>query len=316
MYDIIGDIHGYAGALRRLLAELGYEEREGAWRHAERTAIFLGDFVDRGTGIPEVLRIVRSMVESGSALAVMGNHEFNAVAYRRERVAGSGEYLREHSEKNREQHEATLEQLSEAELEEALLWFQTLPMWLELPGLRIVHACWDPHSLAVVREQHDRCGGFTDEFFRAACVEGAELFEAVEVLLKGKELELPDGVSFLDKGGHERRAVRVKWFEDPGRAGGTYRGHAFYFRPQDLERIPDAALATDAVRAARPYGVDEPPIFIGHFWMPHDLTPEPLASNVACLDYSVARDGRLCAYRWEGEAVLRREAFVSVPAAE
>lgn len=313
MYDIIGDLHGFADPLRRLLAQLGYEERDGAWRHAERTAVFVGDFVDRGEEIAEVLEIVRSMTDAGAALAVMGNHEFNAVAYRRERVVGSGEYLREHSQKNLEQHKETLAQLSEEQLDDWTRWFQTLPMWLELPGLRIVHACWDPHSMAIVSEHHDRCGGFTDEFFRAACVEDSELFDAVEVLLKGKELELPDGVSFEDKGGHERHAVRVKWYEDPLMGGGTYRGHSFYFKQDDRQRIPDAALEPEALAAARPYGAGEPPVFFGHFWMPGDQTPARLASNVACLDYSVAHEGRLCAYRWNGETLLQDVGFVSVP---
>jgi hypothetical protein len=46
-YDIIGDVHGHADALRRLLAELGYAEVQGAFRHDARKAIFVGDLVDR-----------------------------------------------------------------------------------------------------------------------------------------------------------------------------------------------------------------------------------------------------------------------------
>ena len=37
--------------------------------------------------------------------------------------------------------------------------------------------------------------------------------------------------------------------------------------------------------------------------------PEPLARNVACLDYSVAKEGKLVAYRWQGESVLAKENF-------
>ena len=81
MYDIIGDIHGHADELVELLELLGYEDRNGHYRHPTRTAVFVGDFIDRGPQIREVLRLVRTMCESGSALAVMGNHEFNALAY-------------------------------------------------------------------------------------------------------------------------------------------------------------------------------------------------------------------------------------------
>ncbi len=81
MYDIIGDIHGHADELVELLELLGYQCPNGIYRHPTRTAVFVGDFIDRGPQIREVLSLVRPMCESGNALAVMGNHEFNALAY-------------------------------------------------------------------------------------------------------------------------------------------------------------------------------------------------------------------------------------------
>ena len=75
--DVIGDIHGYAGHLRRLLAMLGYDETEGVYRHRQRQrqVVFLGDLIDRGPNQIEVLTIVRRMVEAGTAKIVMGNHD-------------------------------------------------------------------------------------------------------------------------------------------------------------------------------------------------------------------------------------------------
>jgi hypothetical protein len=46
-YDLIGDIHGCARTLERLLDTLGYRLQGGVWRHPQRMAIFLGDLVDR-----------------------------------------------------------------------------------------------------------------------------------------------------------------------------------------------------------------------------------------------------------------------------
>ncbi len=66
-YDLIGDIHGHALQLEKLLAILGYAERSGAYQHSERQVIFLGDFIDRGPKIKRVLEVVRRMVEVGSA---------------------------------------------------------------------------------------------------------------------------------------------------------------------------------------------------------------------------------------------------------
>ncbi|MFE1942077.1 polynucleotide kinase-phosphatase [Streptomyces massasporeus] len=71
-FDIIGDIHGCAAELEALLGKLGYVDGV----HPEgRTAVFVGDLVDRGPDSPGVLRRVMAMVKSGNALCVPGNHE-------------------------------------------------------------------------------------------------------------------------------------------------------------------------------------------------------------------------------------------------
>ena len=71
-FDIVGDIHGCSSELETLLAKLGYTDGV----HPEgRTAVFVGDLVDRGPDSPGVLRRVMSMVGSGNALCVPGNHE-------------------------------------------------------------------------------------------------------------------------------------------------------------------------------------------------------------------------------------------------
>ncbi|MFJ4282043.1 polynucleotide kinase-phosphatase [Streptomyces massasporeus] len=71
-FDIIGDIHGCAAELEALLGKLGYVDGV----HPDgRTAVFVGDLVDRGPDSPGVLRRVMAMVKSGNALCVPGNHE-------------------------------------------------------------------------------------------------------------------------------------------------------------------------------------------------------------------------------------------------
>ena len=76
-FDIIGDIHGCATELEMLLALLGYAPDDGGvWQHASgRKAVFVGDLVDRGPRVPDVLRTVMAMVNAGTALAVPGNHD-------------------------------------------------------------------------------------------------------------------------------------------------------------------------------------------------------------------------------------------------
>lgn len=83
-FDIIGDVHGCFDELAELLAELGYRVEEGdrpdglgftVTPPAGRKTVFLGDVVDRGPKIPQVLRLVMSMVADGTALCVPGNHD-------------------------------------------------------------------------------------------------------------------------------------------------------------------------------------------------------------------------------------------------
>ncbi|MEN7546831.1 polynucleotide kinase-phosphatase [Rapidithrix thailandica] len=79
-FDIIGDIHGCFEELVTLLEKLGYRIEKNDKNYQVqapegRKAIFLGDLVDRGPNSPEVLRLVMSMVKSGLALCVPGNHD-------------------------------------------------------------------------------------------------------------------------------------------------------------------------------------------------------------------------------------------------
>ena len=79
-FDIIGDVHGCADELETLLTNLGYTvDWDGksvtVLPPEGRRVIFVGDLVDRGPRSPDVLRIARQMVDSGAALAVVGNHD-------------------------------------------------------------------------------------------------------------------------------------------------------------------------------------------------------------------------------------------------
>lgn len=122
------------------------------WSHPEREVIFLGDFIDHGPEQMETVRMARSMIEAGHAQAVMGNHEFNAVVWATEDPYHPGRYLRAHSDRNHRQHQACLEQVGEgSELHQShIAWFKTLPLYLDLEGLRVIHACWHRPSLAVL----------------------------------------------------------------------------------------------------------------------------------------------------------------------
>ena len=261
MYDLIGDIHGHATELSVLLGLLGYRPDGLAYRHSTRKVIFLGDYIDRGPEIRRALEIVRGMVERGHAFAILGNHEFNALQYHTRHSTRTGEYLRPHTDKNVAQHAATVAQLTEDELTDYLAWFRTLPAWLDWDGLRAVHACWDDEHVARFDAGLREHGRFTPAFLHAAADKASALYQAADATLKGKETDLPKGVSFRDKDGHERTAVRTRWYLDP--TGRTFRTYAF------LEDgiVPDDPLTVAVRNAAKPYPADARPVFFGHYWL-------------------------------------------------
>ncbi|SFH38120.1 metallophosphoesterase [Modicisalibacter xianhensis] len=311
MYDLIGDIHGYATPLKHLLSKLGYTEREGVWQHPDRQVIFLGDFVDRGPEQVETVRIARAMVEAGQALAVMGNHEFNAVAWATPDPKNSQEFLRAHSEKNRNQHQAYLDQVEEGSaLHQAhIAWFKTLPLSLELEGLRVIHACWHPPSLRVLRDYTDAQQRILEGAWPELCRKGSAGYDALETAVKGLEVPLPAGAEFFDKDGNARHHIRTRWWELERL---TYRDLAMVPADQ-IEAIPHDPVPEDIL----PGYAGDKPLFVGHYWLTSE--PAPLNRYIACLDYSIAAghtestsEGKLCAYRWDGERELSKDRFVWV----
>ncbi|MCL7744274.1 metallophosphoesterase [Guyparkeria hydrothermalis] len=303
MYDLIGDIHGHATALKKLLTKMGYRETEGVWRHPERQVIFLGDFVDRGPEQIETVRIAQAMVETGAALAVMGNHEFNAVAWATPDPDVAGEYLRPHNEKNRDQHAAYLEQVGEGSAlhREHIDWFRTLPLYLDLDGLRVVHACWHEPSFAELTPHLDGSNRVQRQAWPALTTKGTSSFEAAETVLKGLEIPLPRGAMFLDKDENPRRHIRTRWWEQEQL---TYRSLAMV--PEEaIESIPHDPIPEDVL----PGYEGDKPLFVGHYWLTGE--PEPLSPHIACLDYSIAGGhtesgvpGKLVGYRWNGESAI------------
>src|SRR5690606_14390755 len=157
-FDIIGDVHGCRAELEELLAGLGYRvRRDGAGRaagahHPEgRTAVFVGDLVDRGPDTPGVLRLVMGMVEDGDALCVSGNHENKLVRALKGRKVTVSHGLAE-----------SLEQLEEAGEEftaRALEFCDGLVAHYVLDGGRLVVA----HA-GLKEEYHGRASGRVRSF--------------------------------------------------------------------------------------------------------------------------------------------------------
>ena len=305
-YDIIGDIHGHAAELKELLLNLGYKRSGYGFRHNERKIVFVGDFIDRGPANAEVIQIARAIVEDGNGYAVMGNHEYNAIAFHTRRPE-STEFFRDRTEKNREQHQETLDQLSNQEMRDAILWFKTLPVAIEFDDFRVAHASWQTRDIQSIETGFATLGRFTTDFMASACDPTNPLCRAIENILKGPELQLPKGHSFFDKGGHQRFSTRVRWYTDS--TGMTLQDYSIGAG----DNLPEGGVPNDPKLKIDHYLPAERPVFFGHYWL--QGIPMPFASNVACVDYSVAKEGKLCAYQWRpGETILNANRYAWVDA--
>jgi hypothetical protein len=180
-------------------------------------------------------------------------------------------------------------------------WFMTIPLWLDLGGLRVVHACWSSEHIDYLQPLVGEKDTLTEELVVAASTKGDPSYDAVETILKGPEVSLGD-VHYHDKDDNFRDQARIAWWKESATSlstaalipGGTdIRDPSC--RPTSL---PDRRLAEDERFR---YESDVPVIF-GHYWWSAALGIG--SDRAVCVDYSVAKEGELVAYRWDGETVL------------
>ncbi|MBA6154208.1 metallophosphoesterase [Gelidibacter maritimus] len=315
MIDLIGDVHGYADELEELLTKLGYSKKDNYYSHPERKALFVGDYIDRGPKIRETLEIVKQMSDNGSAIALMGNHEYNALTFHFENPKGG--HLREHSIKNILQHYNTLNQFrnteefpnGEEEWEAYLEWFKTLPLFYETEIFRAVHACWDYKSIDYLKK-HLPNNRLTDDLIHQSVNKETELYDAIENTLKGKELCMPEGMYFFDEDNIKRKEMRYKWWEDLSKM--TYDK----VKMHSIAELPEGAIELSAIKDNDYYRKGDKSVFFGHYWLKLAETskdkPTLFRDNICCLDYSVAKGGHLVAYSFDDELKLDEHKFTWV----
>jgi len=305
-YDLIGDVHGCGNTLRHLLQLMGYQRLAGAWRHPQgRQVIFVGDIVDRGPRVRQALHDVKEMIDAGSARMVLGNHEYNAMAYFTE--DDQGHPLRAHNPRHQRVIQETLDQFANypQEWRAFLDWFLELPLALDDEDLRVVHACWDQSLMPEFFRQHpDGC--MDDGFFRRSAVPGSFEFSVVDRCTRGTWLKLPEGVTQKSGDGFVRDRFRTSYWVDQPRSWADV-----LFQPDRLSPELEGRLLTEEDRQHLCYyPATEKPLFFGHYWC--QGFPAVIRPNLTCLDYSAVKYGRLVAYRFDGEEALDASKFVWV----
>lgn len=320
-FDIVGDIHGEIDALNSLLHVMGYNLKG---EHPEqRKLIFVGDLCDRGQNSVAVIQQVKILIERGHAYCVLGNHELNLLnqSYRE----GNGWYF---GSPHMDDHKSFYSVPATPEDQQWILQFlQTLPIALESDQIRVVHACWDTHSIQQLKaldklhlceayehfvqqtQQHIADAGIIEQ----ACQEAEQFREA----LTDPNSDIP-WLKYL---------AQKEWIEQMYNPIKVLTSGAEYMTDK-----PIYAGGKWRMKDRLPWWEDyqeDIPVIIGHYWRKFDLAEvkaglfqqiDPLQwfghkQNVFCVDYSVGKryldrqqqrefSSKLAALRWPEKQVI------------
>jgi len=328
--DVVGDIHGEIEALDALLDVLGYGE-EGE-HPAARRLVFIGDLCDRGPDSPAVVRRVASMVRARTAQCLLGNHELNVL--RGARKEANGWFFTDDHDRRGGHFLDSRAPADDAECEAIADFFASLPLALERPDLRLVHACWDDERIEALRarngqasvvELHRRYARRADDELRA---QGRHA--EIETLLRthGSKLRDPSATvpmldALADSDVHYQMSNPVRVLT----SGSEHRAPEPYFLAGKWRMVERGEWWNT---------YDSPtPVLFGHYWrwpvpdvglrlgrfardpFPDRAFNEWLGTHerAFCLDYSV---GARFAERlgWPGEPFITRLAALRWPERE
>jgi hypothetical protein len=304
MYDIIGDVHGHASSLKKLLLKMGYQKLNGSFSHPSRKAVFVGDFINRGPEIRKTIKIIRSMVENGHAFAILGNHEINAIIFHLKDQSGF-----QMVKKPGKQFLSLFKTINEYSatsltLKEDLKWLRTLPLYLDLGGIRVVHACWSEEAIKVADALYED-GRIRKKIFRNIHKKsGSEIAKSVWLLTKGVNLKMPADLKILNNKGVSPRYIRIRWWEEA--INKTFGELSF----ESKYNLPQYTVPSQILPAVYPYPENAPIVFFGHYC--RGKGPSIIKSNICCVDSCVVGTKTLLAYRWDGEKVLNMNNLVQV----
>lgn len=304
MYDIIGDVHGYAQPLKSLLKELGYKKTNGSYSHPERKAIFAGDFINRGPQIRKTVRIVRSMVEDGNALAILGNHEINTIIT--DIKDKKGNPLVEPPLKNFMSVLKTMKEFSEyqEEWQSHRKWMRTLPLFLELDGIRVIHAYWNDEAVDFFRNNLPE-GKIRKSVFRKIYKKpNSEIARNMWLVTKGLQMQMPGDLKIINNKGVSPRSFRIKWWDCP--KGKTFNEISF----ESKYELPAYTVPEEILPKCEPYPENAPIVFFGHYCRHNG--PFIIRPNVCCIDSCVTGTKVLTAYRWQGEKELTETNLIQI----
>ena len=335
--DIIGDIHGEFDALLALLGHLGYDIKG---HHPQgRTLVFVGDFCDRGPNSPAVLALVQALVQSGRAAAVLGNHEINLL--REDAKDGSGWFFDARMARDHDKY-APFHRPTQQQRQDIVAFLSELPIGLERPDLRVIHAAWQDEqveaarylALGSVRREYDQREHTAQQQARDTALEErmARELEQWEHGLENSQHQPPFLRAHAEYEEQKQMQNPLKVLtsgveqqcREPFFSGGKWRF---------VERMPWWDAYTDPV-----------PVVVGHYWRrvhktdrgavgkgdpdlfenTHPFAWHGKRGNVFCVDFSaggrwterkagttIGHDFKLAALRWPEKTLVFDDATVA-----
>jgi len=320
--DIVGDVHGEWSALQALLGHLGY--RDDGSHPSGRTLIFVGDLVDRGEDSPAVLNWVLPKVVAGRVICVIGNHELNLI--RSDPKEGNGWFF-DHNHDHEKGKFLDAPSLKPQQRGAILAALNRLPIAAERADLRIVHACWDPASLATLLETAALHSGWADCFDHYHRLQDEQL-EAIRAHadFDGEDQQF----QALDKLSDEaiKRHLPAAFPQLVRYQQTEQNGNPVRVLTSGQEEPADQAFHAGGkprlLRRVRWWNryTDRPAVVYGHHWRKATDAVGPAqwygeAGNAYCVDFSVGQrfkqratgsaayaNGRLAALRWPEAKVV------------
>lgn len=302
-YDIIGDIHGHADHLESLLDKLGYQIENGVWSHPTRKVIFCGDFINRGPKIVETIHIVRSMCEAGNAMTVLGNHEFSLILWHafKEKKMLPPALIRKAGNQSKTTRDAYKQM--DLSMDKDMKWLRKQALFLDLPELRVVHACWDQQAIdAVVDYQFD--GKLKKSILRRIVLQNEEILQHISRIVQGPIMNMPSDLKVVCNRGLNRKSFRVKWWCNP--LPTTFGELCFEGR----YLLPNYTIPSEVMPQINIYDPSEPTVFCGHYCRSEGA--QILSRNVVCVDSCISHSGILSAYRYNPDELLSADHIVTV----
>ena len=275
-YDIVGDVHGHALLLERLLGKLGYETENNSFHHPlGRKIIFVGDLINRGPDSVKVLRLIQRMHDQKQAFCVLGNHEFRLLQ----------QYVKDPYS-------------IEMKFLEFIPWIKTLPFFLEFPEFRVVHAAWHFSSIEKLKNQNVE----NEDFIRSTIHPDSEFKNAIKIILQGIKVPIPSEITYLDRFAIKRKKARIRWWEKNKRMlNGTNIFPA-------CKKLISAEFENKGEQFCEYYSKEEKIVFFGHYCLP-EYEPKVI-NNLVCLDGCVTCNQTLWGYQYHKREIATSERLV------